>query len=231
MSNLDDVLAKAKAQASNLPAVQNQVQQLPSTPAYGGGVGFNMDLDSFLNRGGMEVESYIQVKDAGLRLNKDWSGYIDDFEATIDLTEVQQFMGIRKEVGKNVSYAKSYDGVSTTRGENFAQIIAEFQRDSQKPADPYPGFDIPMTLNADYEDPKNKANKLEAGTCVGLSTSITGFKPFATFMKKLVNAGHGNSTVKVKVTHSPRKNGAGQEYGVCEFDLIEIVGMDVSDAA
>jgi hypothetical protein len=58
---------------------------------------------------------------------------------------------------------------------------------------------------------------------VGLTTSITGFKPWKAFYKKLQQAGLNTSVIKVNIKHSPRKNAAGQEYGVYEFDLIEIV--------
>lgn len=227
MSNLDDILNKAKEQAANLPAPAAPLTPA-LTPISGGGVpaAYNMSEDAFLNPGGMEVESYVQVKDAGIKLSKDWQGYIDEFEAEIDLSDVQFFMGIRKEVGSQVTYAKSYDGVSTTRGEPFAQIVEQFRRDSQKPADPYRGADIPMTLTEAYKDPKDAKKSFDAGTVVGLSTSITGFKPWANFHRRLKNAGFGNARIKVKVKHSPRRNAAGQDYGVCEYELIEVLGSE-----
>lgn len=216
MSTIDEVMKKAQEQANNLPAPV----AFPAAPPAVSQTSYNMDLDSFLNRGGMEVEGYIQVKDAGIRLHKDWSGYIDEFDVTIDLSEVITFIGIRKEVGKQVTYAKTYDGRTTTRGENFSEIVAKFKAESQKPADPYPGFDIPMTLTKDYADPKDPKKVIEEGATLGLSTSITGYKPFASFMKRLVKAGMRDATVTVRVKHSPRKNSANQEYGVCEFELL-----------
>jgi hypothetical protein len=225
LSNLDAVLAAAKAQSTNLVPLTPQTPAL--TPNTGGGAvaAYNMNEDAFLNPGGMEVASYIQVKEGGIKLAKEWDGFVDEFEAIIDLSEVQFFMGIRKEVGSTVSYAKTYDGQSTPRGENFAVLVEQFKRDSQKPADVYRGADIPMTLVADVADPKKKG-ALEAGTVVGLTTSITGFKPWAAFQKKLANAGFGKAQIKVKVTHSVRKNAANQGYGVCEYSLVEILNQD-----
>lgn len=234
MSNLDNILAAAKASAENLPATTTLPSPagLPAVPASGGNaVAYNMDADAMLAGGGMEVESYIQVKDTGIKLSKDWQGVIDSFEATLDLSEVQLFMGIRKEVGSNVSYAKTYDGVTTTRGEIFAQVVAEFKASSQKPADPYRGADIPLTLTTELADPRDKKRSLAAGTRVGLTTSITGFKPFANFFKKCRDAGLGTSVVKISVKHSPRRNAAGQDYGVCEFDVLEIVEDNRPSAA
>ena len=221
MPTLDEVLAQAKSGAANLtPATPGTAIQSQPT---GSSVSYNMNEDAFLNGGGMEVDSYIQVKDAGLRLSKDWAGFIDEFEATIDMRDVAFFMGIRREVGKNVDYARTYDGVTTSKGENFQQVVSEFKATSQKPADPYRGADIPLVLTQGYADPKDPKKAMEADSVVGLTTSITGFKPWANFHKKAKAAGLGTSVLKVRVSHSPRKNAAGQEYGVCEFELIDIV--------
>lgn len=229
MSDIDAILAAAKNSAANLPAAAPLTPAL--APVAGAGLpamSFDMDMENFFTPSGMEVQSYIQVKDAGIKLSKDWgpTSYIDEFEAEIDLTEVAPFYGIRKEVGSNVTYAKTYNGKTTTRGEPFAQVCAQFKLESQKPADPYRGADIPMTLTQDYADAKDKSKKLDAGTRVGLSTSITGFKPWATFFKRLLDAGQGSATIRVKVKHSARRNAANQDYGVCEFELLEIVGAD-----
>jgi hypothetical protein len=217
-TNLDQILAAAKEQAANLP--------VPAAPAAAPAVGqqvttgYNMSLDAFLNPGGMECDSYVNVSAAGIKLDKDWMGYLDEFEAILNLSEVQFFIGIRKEVGSQVSYAKSYDGQTTARNENFAAVVDEFKRTSQKPADTYRGADIPLTLTQGYKDPKGKG-EIEADSVVGLTTSITGFKPFAAFAKKLQAAGLANTPIKVRVKHSPRKNAQNQPYGVCEFDVIE----------
>lgn len=222
MSNLDDVLAQAKANGNALvPAADTP---LPSTIPSGGSVAtYNMSDDAFLNAGGMSVEGYIVVKPTGIRLNRDWVGMIDDFEAVVDMSEVKFFYGIQKTIGINVDYAKSYDGATTSRGENFQQVVAEFKAQSQKKADPYPGADIPMTIEKDFADPKDPKKVVPAQTLLGLTTSITGFKPWQSFHRKIKQAGLDTSILRIKVVHSPRKNGAGQEYGVCEFDLVEIV--------
>jgi hypothetical protein len=229
-TNIDAILAAAKASAENLPAAPALVPVAPLAPV-ASMPSFSMDLDSFLTPTGMEVASYLQVKDAGIKLSKDWGGYIDGFEAEIDLTEVAYFMGVRKEVGSTVTYAKSYNGQTTTKGEPFMAVVAQFQQESAKNADPYRGADVPMTLVGPAVDPKNAKNTFAAGDRVGLSTSITGFKPWASFHKKLKDAGQGNARIKVKVVHSPRRNAAGQDYGVCEFELLEILGAAAAEAA
>lgn len=232
MSNLDAILAAAKEQSQALAPVAGAAPALPALTQVGGNaVAYNMSQDAFLNPGGMECDSYVQVKDTGIKLNKDWQATIDEFEAILDMRDVQFFMGIRKEVGSQVSYAKSYDGVTTQRGENFAQVVEEFKRTSQKPADTYRGADIPLTLVSAIEAPKGKGTSFEADQVVGLTTSITGFKPFATFARKLQSAGLMNSRIKVKLTHAARRNAANQDYGVIEWDVIEVLDQPAAAAA
>ena len=222
VSNLDDIVAQAQANANQLVVTDAAVPLPTSVPNTSTAV-YDMSDDAFLNRGGMSVDGYVAVKPAGIRLDKDWQGHIDDFDVVIDMNDVRFFMGIQKTIGTNVTYAKSYDGKTTAVGENFQQIVAEFKRDSQKKADPYPGADIPMTITQKYADPKDAKKTIDPETTLGLTTSITGFKPWQAFHRKIKSAGLDTSVLKVKVSHSPRKNAAGPEYGVCEFDLIEIV--------
>lgn len=220
MGKLDDVLAAAREGAANKTADTGTAlvqtgggSNLPAT---------NMSADAFLNGGGMDVDGYIAVNEFGIRLNKNWKGFIDDFEATIDLGDVQFAWGVQKTIGKNVEYAKTYDGVTTATGGNWAETMSKFKAESQKAADPYRLAEIPLVLTQGYEDPKG-GNPVEADTQLGITTSITAFKPWQKFHKKLLKAGLGDATVKVKVKHAPRTNSSGQNYGVYEFELLEVV--------
>lgn len=223
MGKLDEILAAAKDGAANqTPASGTALVQtdsgksnLPAT---------NMSADAFLNGGGMDVDGYISVNEFGIRLNKNWKGFLDDFEATIDLSEVQFAWGVQKTIGKNVEYAKTYDGITTATSASWPDTLAKFKAESQKPADPYRLAEIPVTLTQGYADPKGGGD-IEADTTLGITTSVTAFKPWQKFHKKLDKAGLGQATVKVKVKHSPRTNAAGQNYGVYEFELIEVLNQ------
>ena len=103
--------------------------------------------------------------------------------------------------------------------------MAKFKAESQKPADPYRRAEIPQTQTQGYEDPTG-GNPVEADTAVGITTSVTAFKPWQKFHRKLDKAGLGQATIKVKVKHAPRTNAAGQNYGVYEFELLEVVDGD-----
>lgn len=220
MGKLDDVLAAAKAGAADAGSNGTALVQtsgggnLPATT--------DMSAEAFLNSGGMDVDGYISVNEFGIRLNKNWKGFLDEFEATIDLTDVVYAYGVQKTVGKNVEYAKTYDGRTTATQGNWAETVEKFKAESQKDATPYRLAEIPLTLTQGYEDPKG-GNAIEADTTLGITTSVTAFKPWQKFHKKLMKAGLGEATVKVKVKHSPRSNAAGQNYGVYDFELLEVV--------
>jgi hypothetical protein len=218
VGKLDDVLAAAKAGAAD----QGAGTALVATST---GTGSNlpartdMSTESFLNSGGMDVDGYVAVNEFGIRLNKNWKGFIDDFEATIDLSEVVYAFGVQKTVGKNVEYAKTYDGVTTATGGNWSEVCAQYKAESQKDASPYRLAEIPVTLTQGYADPKGGGD-IEADTTLGITTSVTAFH------KKLAKAGLGEATVKVKVKHAPRQNSGGVGYGVYEYELIEVVDAD-----
>lgn len=220
MGKLDDVLAAAKAgaadQTANTALVQTSGGGTSNLPAT------NMSTDSFLSSGGMDVDGYIAVNEFGIRLNKNWKGFLDEFEAIIDLSEVVYAMGIQKTIGKNVEYEKTYDGTTTARGGNWPETVARFKEESQKPADPYRLAEIPVTLTQGYDDGKGGVS-VEADTTLGITTSVTAFKPWQKFHKKLDKAGLREAKVRVKIKHAPRVNAAGQAYGVYEFEALEVI--------
>lgn len=221
MSNINDVMNQARNAAANLPATQDATTSTAVAP-----VEFNVGLDDFLTGGGIRPDKWIQVKDVGMRVDRDDKAYIQEFTGDLDLGSVLLFMGARAEfAGNNVQYTKSYDGKTTDKGENFAQVLAEFKANSLKDASPYRGADIMVVLDEDVVQGKTT---VPAGTKVGYSTSITGFAPFQNFLSSMVKAGKAKAgpagtiigeTVRVRVKHEGRTNKANQDYGVLTFEL------------
>lgn len=183
-------------------------------------------MDAFENAGGLSVEHFLGVPAAGIKIGKDMKGALDELIVDIDFSEVMPFWGIRKTVGQTTTYAKSYNGATTVRGENFAGVAAEFAAADPR-ATPYPGADIPCTLVEDVADPKDKARTFPAGTRVGYTTSVTGFAPFNTFFKKLKAAGLHTGTLRVKLIHEVKQKQGVQDWGVIgKFEVLGQVGAD-----
>lgn len=216
--SLSEAMAAAKGAAEQLPAVQD---------TSGVPVQYGTGLDDFLS-GGLQVDSWIQIKDAGFRLDREDKAFIDEFEADLDLSSVQLFVGIRAEfAGNQVEYRQSVDGgKTTTRGENFAALSQQWRNTAIKPCDPYRGANMVLVLSEDIT--QGKAT-IPAGTRIGYTTPVTGFVPFQNILKQLAaegkvqDAGGGRVTggvVRVKCTHEARENNAKQGYGVLLMEVL-----------
>jgi len=226
MPSIQETMDAARNASANVPATQDATGTALATSAPAQ-QDFGTSFDDFLNGGGLRPDKWLQVKDAGIRIDRDTRDYISEFEGLLDLSTVKFFWGARAEfAGNNVQYAKSYDGKITDKGENFNAVLAEFKANSMKNADPYRGADILITLDAPLMQGKTE---IEAGTKVGYSTSITGFAPFQSFIQSMVKQGKARSVngqidgevVRVKVTHRVGVNAKKQEYGILDFALID----------
>lgn len=222
MSNLSETMNAARNAAANLPATQDATSQELAPATYT--QDFSTGLDDFLTGGGIRPDKWLQIKDTGIRVDKDDKAFVTEFVGDLDLSSVQLFWGARAEfAGNNVVYTKSYDGKTTVKGEPFQAVLREFKENSLKNADPYRGADILVTLTEDVIQGKTT---VPAGTKVGYSTSITGFAPFQSFLAEMKKSGRlrdlgDGDVVKVKVTHELRTNKANQDYGVLLFSLAD----------
>jgi len=216
---LDAIMSEAETAAANftppvpipvqVPVAANNNQALAKP-----------SMDNFLDGGGMDVDQYFRVKPDGIRIGDDMKGLVDEIIGEIDMTEVTPIYSSRHESGGNTKFVKSYDGATTPSGENFQQLVAQLTATNQKNSGIYQTVEIPVTLVNDVADPKTKL-VFEAGTRVGLTPSVTGFKSYQSFAKKLRTQDPSllSQTLVVKLTHRQRKNNAGNEWGVVDFEL------------
>lgn len=184
-------------------------------------------LDDFLS-GGMQVDLWLQLKDAGIRLNREEKAFIDKFDAQLDVSSVQFFHGIRAELGGSAQYAKTYDGGRTTsKGENWASVYSYMKENGVKFSDTYRGADMVFVLTADVTQGKAV---IPAGTRIGYTTPITGFSPFQNVVKQLVADGRANQAgggrldgplVDVSLTHEVGTNKQNQDYGILKIELAD----------
>jgi hypothetical protein len=229
MDNLDAVMAQAEAQASNftptnLPAAvaaapQGAVQayQQPQAPS----------LMGSMSNSGVLADEYLKVDKAGFKIGDDFKGYVDDFVATIDMSEVSAITSFSSEAGGKTDFIKTFDGIQTPSGQSFNQEMNRLgSRAGAKNRGPYPTAEIPLVLVDDIKDPKS-ALVVEADALVCLTPSVTGYKEFQKFFKSLVKAtgsaeAAASAEVKVKVTCKERSNTA-NTWGVATFELLEVL--------
>lgn len=202
---MDQAAAAADAAGpASLPATVNTqstaVAAAPKRPT----------LDDIADNAGIQVDAYLSVKDAGLRI--DSNAYFQSAKATIDLTECTPIFSVRANRGGNTTFIKSYDGVSTSQGENFQQAIARLQQSHDKVDGPYQTVEIPATLREDVPGASE-------GQRLGITPAITGVKFWTKFYQELRKQGLQASTVDVVLSCIPQKNKNGNEWGVVGFEL------------
>jgi hypothetical protein len=224
--SLRDAMNAAKEAASNLPAETDGEGVGGSTELAPMNLGTS--LDSFLS-GGLKPDTWIQVKDGGIRLNREDKAFITEFKAELDINSVQFFYGLRAEfAGNNVEYRQSLDGGrTTTKGENFAAVERQWKATATKPVSSYRGANMILILSEDVVQGKTT---IPAGTKLGYTTSVTNFYPFQELIKELAaeglaqDAGGGRlsgGTVTVKCTHSVETNKANQDYGLLKMEVLD----------
>jgi hypothetical protein len=225
-SALASVLDQAQqaAQAYVPPQVQTAPENLPAPANNNNTALAKPTLAQAAESGGLDVDDFLQVKAEGLKLGKDFKGLLEELTVEIDMTEVALIWSARGETAGKTTFIKSYDGVTTAQGQNFQLAMSHLQRTNTKFDGPYQSAEIPFELVDDVKDPKS-ALVIDSGTRIGLTPSITGFKSFQRFLKKLQKEDPTllEATLKVKLTHAKRTNSNNNEWGVVEFEKLEVV--------
>jgi hypothetical protein len=225
-SQIDDAVAAAEAAAANMTDTQVAVAPAQGTalaPAAAGGA-VDMSLGSFLTAGGINPDKWLQVKDTGLKLDKNDKATFDEFTGEVDFARVKMFVGLRISLpGNKYEYIKSYDGRTEAKtGQNWNVAVAEANARAAAPSTTYRGADILLTLDKDV---KQGNATIPAGMKVGYTTSITGFAPFQSLLQTLVESGditvgagdRLSGVVTLKLTHEAKKN-ADYEWGIVNFE-------------
>lgn len=184
-----------------------------------------MGLDD-LDNGGMSVDGYWKVKAEGLKVD-DKPGLIETAVVTIKMNEVQVCQAVK--YGNPAQYEKTYDGVRTAKGGDWAAACARAkQADPSNRSDPYVSADIPMTV---YEDVKDSKSTLvaEKGKRLGYGLSTTNLANFRDFKKEVEAKGLMNETLIVVIGAQRRTNKAGNEWGVMTFTLVGAVPSAEAD--
>lgn len=226
-SALDSVLENAAAAAESFqaPVVRNNSLPTPANDPQMGALA-KPTMENFMGASGMSVDEYLTSKAEGFRISKDMKGLLDEVVVTIDMLDVVPVYVSSHETGGQTKFLKSYDGATTPSGQNFDYAFkAECARNANN-KDPYKTVEIPVTLFEDVKDPKSPLI-IHEGTVVGITPSMTGFSHFEKFFKRLIKADPANAqaTLKVKVTHTKRTNARNNEWGVVDFELLEVISL------
>lgn len=185
-SSIDEAIAKAKAQATRLPAIINARKLTMS------------DLES----SSLDVESWLQVDKYGLHLDKSQEA-LEALLVEIDLNEIVPVYMVR--FGKNPpNYCRSYDGVTTFGSPKPWELtVREGQHLDADCRGQYSAVEIPMTLTEAVELKRDRKT-VEGGTRIGYTTSITGYRPFQKFWNECEKKGLTDAVVTSSLTRPAR---------------------------
>lgn len=230
-NQLDEVMAAAQAAAANY------TPQVPATLTANNdnAVGFvapqpgavsRPSAEAAMDNAGMIVDEYLTMKQGGggFKIGKDMKGLLEEITVEIDLSDVAYIRSCRSEINGATSFIKSYDGLTTSNGENFAYKIQALKNvPGAKTTDAYDSAEIPVTLLHDVEDPKKDSTfVVHEGAVVGVTPSMTGFKEWQKFLKAVrkLDPNLLNETVKVRLTSVDKTNSKNNTWGVLKFDLV-----------
>jgi hypothetical protein len=210
-SALDSVIDQATAAADSAPDNSNALAPVSQTALTQAPAKAALTLDDLADSSGMVVDAYLGVKDAGLRI--DSNPYFQTAKGTIDLEKVAVIMSVRSTRGGSTTFIKSYDGISTSQGENFVQATQRLQATGDKTDGPYRTVEVPFTL-------AEKVPGADAGKTLGITPAITGVKFWNSFYDEVRKAGLSGKVVDVQIDCIPQKNKNGNEWGVVGFKLL-----------
>lgn len=221
---LDNVMAQAEAAAAAHHVPEVATYQPPALQQQQGGVPMKRTLQSANDNAGILVENYLLPKTEGLKIGNDMKGLLDEVVAILDMSDVVVISQIRANTGGNTTFVKSYDGVTTSGGQNFMAELARLQKTNEKVDGPYDTVEVPFELAEDVKDPKG-SEVYEEGLELGYTPSLTGYKEFQRFMKKLSKEDPAllGARLKVKLIHEKKTNSKNNEWGVVRFELLEVL--------
>lgn len=215
-SALDRVMDQAAgAAAAFTPPALTSAPQAPASQ--GAGELAKPSLATFAEQGGIQVDEYLRMDKSGFQLGDMKKKQFDDMTAILDMSKVVPIYQARGEAGGNTKFIKSYDGRTTSQGQNFQQAVAHLEA-TTKCTGVYPTAEIPVTLTEAVEC---DGITIPVGTRVGITPSLTGFSEFQKFLAELTEQGLEGSKIKVKIAHKQRSNKNNNFWGVATFELLE----------
>lgn len=225
MNALSNVLEQAElAAAAHVPAAANTNTSLAVVGGTTAGALAPLgqpSLTDFLNSGGMVVDQYINVKPSGVTIG-DSKAKLETIPVIVDMADLTPLWVARVEVGGNTTFYKSYNGSTTARGENFHHLVdLKGRAPGAKSSGIYQSVEISCELAEDLKDSKG-ALVADAGTTVGFTPSLTGFKEFQQFAKKLAKIDPTliQARLRINLNAKDRSNKNGNEWVVLDYEYL-----------
>lgn len=173
-----------------------------------------LGLDDML-AGGINVDAWIKVTEHGMTIGTDRTLF-DTIPVTLDMAQIAYAYSVR--FGNPAQYEKTYDRYTSTKGQPWPAVLQKAQSVDEK-ASEFRSADLPFKLRETLKNKKGDATVIEAGSTLGHSLSVTGWKSFQEFVTQLQKLGIDprSSVVDLDLSFEVRTNAKGT-WGVLKFE-------------
>lgn len=208
----NQAIAAAQANANNnanvIPATATQAVALPQTSTAAPSM-------AALMQQGFAVDHFVKVSENGLLLSKDATAKqaVDTARVIIDMTEGFGFKPLYTvSYGDPVQYAESYDGVTSTKGDSWANAVATARAVDPR-ATPFQTVKVGMELAQDTQN-------LKAGVTLGLTFTRTGITNWVKLYQEVIRSGLNGKKVEVILGYKVGEKKGYRNWGIPTFELV-----------
>jgi hypothetical protein len=172
------------------------------------GAGRVRGFDDAVNSAGAAVDLWLSVDSDGYKVG---STKFAAIAGTIDMGSIKFPYMCRANVGGGTKFVRSYDGVREAQsGRPWAEVCAQMQAMDANCKGQYDAAEIPLVLDADLVAGEKV---IKAGRAVGITTSVTGFKPFMAWARQF---GSGDTISVIASVETNSKKGV-RDWGIPTF--------------
>ncbi len=162
------------------------------------------------------VDTWLKVKEDGMKIGTEKGLITEKVKVKVTMVEDEGFF-VKQSIkwGSPVSYASTYDGVTSDKGGNWGDQIAMVKSIAPK-SNPFPSADIIMVLD---QDVKMKENVIKKGTKMGHTLSMSNWGGWTEFYREVSAAGKLGEEVDVLISAEEVNGSNGYTWGVVAFEL------------
>jgi hypothetical protein len=206
--NIAAAIAAATQVAANIPMPGGQALATTTAPAP---VAARVrTLDDAIDAAGAAVEEWVQVSEPGVTLNGKPFTEVDAFLKMADIRFMWQVRFNAPSGGTR--FARSYNGVTESQsGRSWQQVVSEAQAADPKCMGEYDAAEVPLRLVADL---KAGEKVYKAGSLIGFTTPVTGYKPFMSWLREVRKELGASADVPVTFFVEPKSKPGVRGWGV-----------------
>jgi hypothetical protein len=173
-------------------------------------------LDDALASAGADVAFFLSVEASAFRIG---TTLIPRITGSIALQEIRFPWSIRYTVDGGTKFARTYDGVrESLTGRPWWELCQLAQRMDPNCRGQYDSAEIPLATS---EDLVVEGKAITAGTRVGITTPLTGFRPFVAWLRQVTGQFGSEAMLPVIASVQTRTKPGVKPWGIPFFTVLE----------